>query len=280
MSIFNKFTDTIFLKEDSELENKVKVLKDLNERFPSNKKIAKELKIAEYGLKGEKEIEYCLKNANIGMYVLHDINLVVDDYKAQIDYIVITPSKCYLIECKNMIGEITIDETGQFVRKYNDIETAIESPLRQSQRHREILQKIINSNKKGILDLFFSREKFEEYFDSIVVFANNSAIINMKNAPDEIKEKVIRSDELVNHIIKDTKLFGDNDSQKAMKDLAERFLKRNVKEEVNYDSLFNINTTCPRCGGNLKEKNGVHGKFIGCTNYPECNYTEDIKEEN
>ena len=34
---------------------------------------------------------------------------------------------------------------------------------------------------------------------------------------------------------------------------------------------------CPKCGGNLKKKKGKYGYFIGCSNYPNCKYTSDIK---
>ena len=33
---------------------------------------------------------------------------------------------------------------------------------------------------------------------------------------------------------------------------------------------------CPECGGHLKKKKGKYGYFIGCSNYPNCNYTRKI----
>lgn len=33
---------------------------------------------------------------------------------------------------------------------------------------------------------------------------------------------------------------------------------------------------CPDCGGQLKEKSGKFGSFIGCSNYPKCRYTRKI----
>jgi hypothetical protein len=35
---------------------------------------------------------------------------------------------------------------------------------------------------------------------------------------------------------------------------------------------------CPKpgCGGRLVERNGRHGRFLGCTNYPGCRYTENL----
>ena len=33
---------------------------------------------------------------------------------------------------------------------------------------------------------------------------------------------------------------------------------------------------CPTCGSPLSIRLGRHGRFIGCTNYPECDYTRDL----
>ena len=33
---------------------------------------------------------------------------------------------------------------------------------------------------------------------------------------------------------------------------------------------------CPRCGGQLVIRNGKKGQFVGCSNYPKCNYMEDM----
>ncbi|MDD5146053.1 MAG: topoisomerase DNA-binding C4 zinc finger domain-containing protein [Candidatus Pacebacteria bacterium] len=38
-------------------------------------------------------------------------------------------------------------------------------------------------------------------------------------------------------------------------------------------------TGCPKCkDGNLTVRNGEYGKFLGCTNYPRCDYTKNIKK--
>lgn len=34
---------------------------------------------------------------------------------------------------------------------------------------------------------------------------------------------------------------------------------------------------CPECGGQLIERAGKFGKFLGCSNYPKCKYTKDLK---
>ena len=118
MELFKKFTETIFYKKDSQLEEQISALKELQQEYPNNSKLNYKLKLCELGLIGENEIEFELKNANIGMYILHDVNLKYKDLTAQIDYIIITPGYTYFVECKNLIGNISVNNRGEFIREY------------------------------------------------------------------------------------------------------------------------------------------------------------------
>ena len=31
---------------------------------------------------------------------------------------------------------------------------------------------------------------------------------------------------------------------------------------------------CPKCGERLVPRSGQYGKFMGCSNYPDCKYTK------
>lgn len=35
---------------------------------------------------------------------------------------------------------------------------------------------------------------------------------------------------------------------------------------------------CPKCGSFLKLRSGAYGEFLGCTGYPNCRYTENIRK--
>jgi hypothetical protein len=35
---------------------------------------------------------------------------------------------------------------------------------------------------------------------------------------------------------------------------------------------------CPKCGGMMKVKSGKYGKFLGCSNYPNCRHTMAIDD--
>ena len=37
--------------------------------------------------------------------------------------------------------------------------------------------------------------------------------------------------------------------------------------------------SCPNCEGWLQPRIGKHGRFLGCTNFPDCDYTRDIRQQ-
>lgn len=57
MSVFNKFRETIFLKEDSDLESRIEALNSIKDKMKNqNEEIDKDIKLLEYGLNGKKSI--------------------------------------------------------------------------------------------------------------------------------------------------------------------------------------------------------------------------------
>lgn len=241
LNVFDKFTDTIFYKKDSELAYQVEVFKKLQKNYPNNYELEKKLKTSQLGLIGENEIEYELKNANIGMYVLRDVNLKYKDLTAQIDYIIITPGFLYFVECKNLIGNITVNERGEFIREYQigkkTIKEGIYSPIRQSERHVELFKKIYKKRNNTLLDKIFFENR-TSWYKPIVVMANSKNILNVKKAPKDIKNRIIKSDQLIDYIKKDISSI-DKDllsNQKVMKNFAFSIMDNyNVEIERDYE---------------------------------------------
>ena len=235
MGLFELFTETIFLKTDSDLQKKIEKLSELQTKYPSNKKIELDLMLCKLGLAGENEIEYELKNANLGMYVLHDITIKYEDLTAQIDYIVVTTGKIYLIECKNMVGNITVNERGDFIREINHQKEGIYSPLRQAERHVEILKKIWLS-RKGIFHKVFQEGKFDYWYVPLVAIANQKSILNTRYAPKETKQKIVKSDQLVNYIKKDISTIDKNllGSKKNTYEVANWLLSLDTPQKNDY----------------------------------------------
>ncbi len=56
-------------------------------------------------------------------------------------------------------------------------------------------------------------------------------------------------------------------------------LQKKTKEIKKEDLQEKLDRKCPECGGDLVVKFGRFGKFIACSNYPSCRYTEKTAEE-
>ena len=72
---------------------------------------------------------------------------------------------------------------------------------------------------------------------------------------------------------------GTNYSIEEMDEIYNKLLN-SAFEMSNKEHVKNIRQTqsdlkagiCPRCGGELVERNGKYGKFLGCSNYPKCTF--------
>ena len=50
---------------------------------------------------------------------------------------------------------------------------------------------------------------------------------------------------------------------------------RNVQTVQQNRDMAIANGKCPKCGGNLVERKGRYGSFLGCSNYPRCRFTHN-----
>lgn len=238
------FNDTIFYKEDSDLQSRYDALKKLNEEHPNNDELLSELYIIKKGLDGENEIAYQLKKSHIGMYVLRDVKVKHEDLTAQIDYVIITPTYDYYIECKNLVGNITVTDKGDFIREFTvngrKIKKGMYSPLRQVEAQREVLRKIWDSDSNTLQKIFGS--KYFDYFRRVlVVAANQDTILNTNKAPKDMKYKILRADALVRQIEYDLEHKANNDphySKKDMEKAAQYYIDISYNEDINYYDYY------------------------------------------
>lgn len=246
MGLFSKKIGQIFLKETGDAEVFIEKMEKLQERAGGavKKEIEKQLKIARYGELGERNIAFELKNSGIDMYVLHDLFLEEGALSAQIDYIVITRKHIFIIECKNLIGNIEIDNTGAFIRSFElygkKVREGIYSPITQNQRHLMVLKEIVKSSKSNFITKAMFEKSFEQNYKSIVVLANPKTCLNARFAPKEIKNQVIRADQLISYIKEQEKLGSEvqSNSSEEMRKLAEFFLEQNRPNQSDYAKKY------------------------------------------
>lgn len=272
MGLFQKRIGPVFLKEDSESQEFIERLQLLSEQATDELKaeIDKQIKIAQYGLQGEKSIAFELKNSGMDMYILHDIYLEVDGLSAQIDYLLVTRKHIYVLECKNLIGNIEVDNSGNFIRTYElsgkKIKEGIYSPITQNQRHLQVIKELGLKRRKNILAKTLYEKSFESAHKSLVVLANSKTCLNAKFAKKEVKDKIIRLDQL-NARIKEIEATSRESemSSDVMKEVAESFLSVSVKNRSDYAKKYEELVAAVECNA----KNADTKSYI----------KEEIKEE-
>lgn len=245
MGLFTKSIGPVFLKKSNQATEYIDKLKVLLEKCSGELKeeIEKQITIAEYGIKGEESIAFELKNSGIDMYILQDICLEYGDLSAQIDYIIITRKRSYIIECKNLIGDIEINSSGDFIRTYQikgrKIKEGIYSPITQNARHLQVLRELRKASKGNVIARMIFDKYFDENYKSIVVLANPKTVLNAKYAKKEVKEQIVRGDQLIHKIKEMDKLVTDAMAEKDMLEIANFYLQNNKELRLDYAEKYN-----------------------------------------
>ncbi|MCR4822255.1 MAG: NERD domain-containing protein [Treponema sp.] len=312
MGLFSK-PEVVILKDSCDSKEYLAKLQELRATVPDNsvaaEKIDKEIAITEAGIFGEDSVLFELKNSGMDLVVIRDLCLQTEDGRtAQIDFFVITPYANVIIECKNLFGNIEINNKGDFIRSFEykrrKYKEGIYSPITQNERHLDVYKDCWESNK-GFMTKLIAGKYFTDYNKTIVVLANSKTVVNDKFAKKEIKQQVIRADQLINYLKNLKTDVASN--MKSMRESGERILAMNVQERTYYFKKFEDLSTevktetvspkstkelqpvdkaeeklvCPRCGGQLVLRTAKKGEnagnhFYGCSSFPKCRYIRNL----
>ena len=194
---------------------------------------------------------------------INNLILIDDNGKShQIDHIEIRHNGIFCIETKNYIGWIFGGENQDKWTQclYTGEKHQFINPLKQNKSHIFHISRVLGKKYK---------------INSVVVMVKNNADkINLTN--------VVNLADMKRYL----KNFNDgtNYSVEEMDEIYNKLLNAAV-EISNKEHVENIRQTqielkegiCPRCGGQLVERNGKYGKFWGCFNYPRCTFVLNRK---
>lgn len=86
------------------------------------------------------------------IHVINDVCISKDKEYAQIDHLVVTPFRTWIIESKSTSGRFVIDEGGQWVKKINGREFGMASPIQQAKLQSRILIEHLQKYDCRLLD--------------------------------------------------------------------------------------------------------------------------------
>ena len=229
----------VVLKEGSTAEEQLHQMEAAKGTFgpQAEARLEKDLRLVRAGIDGERRILYELKNSHMDMFILQDLFLEHEGLTAQIDFLVITPQRNFVIECKNLVGNIEINSQGDFTRSFEGGKReGIYSPITQNQRHLELIKALRKAGRSTVANLV-AGSSTDDIYRSLVVLANPKTILNNRYAKRDVKAQVIRADQLIETIkrVNDEKGPGrDKTFRSVTQDCAEWFLAQHKPREIDY----------------------------------------------
>lgn len=254
MTLFNKLfgqkrtiQSPIFAKDFTKENYQLIALNELLNQVTDEVKresIEKDIMLLKYGIDGENNVYFELKNSFLPILCLHDVRIEYDDYVAQLDFVVISNKFTCILETKKLSGNISIDQDGNFVRTIRnkngrEYKEGIYSPVTQNTRHVDILKHVLSKelkiNNMPIL--------------SLVVMANPKTIIKKVKCPAEIEKTLIKFDQLKATLEKyqNDKANQYNLSEKDMYSIAELLTKLNKPVDMNFETKYQLAAEAAQC---------------------------------
>lgn len=108
--------------------------------------IREEIRKQDAGVRGEDRLVARLNELRLhGEFrVFSDVCLVLEDWKVQIDCLVVTDRCCIILESKNISGNLYFnDELDEFYKEENGVESPISNPYFQLMRHIRFMKEFL-----------------------------------------------------------------------------------------------------------------------------------------
>ncbi len=262
-----EFTKDFSVDDNAQIAHLLQLLDQVTD--DSKVKIEKELLNIRSGLSGERNVYFELKNSRLPIVCLHDIRLEHNNHEAQFDFIIIASEFILVLETKKLFGNITIDNEGNFTREYQIngkfYKEGMYSPITQNERHIRLLKE------------FLVEQKLIKHCPiySLIVIANDKTIVNKKFAKAEVKNLIIKHDQLIERL---HQYISENNLVKLrhnyMREIAETIINNNSPIEYDYikklsleikaeeNSAIEISTETPILADESSKEDEEEGKNV------------------
>lgn len=204
---------------------------------------------------GEYFVKKKLKELPSEYIILNDIFIKLDKYSSQIDHVVVSDYGVFVIETKKYNGEFI---GGEYDKKWLNTKNGkyYDNPINQNYGHVQNLKRLLKLEDNQIFSIicFTGDIKLKEKYDELTDLYTILDKIKSYN-----KKTITNRQEIVN-IIKNN-------------NITNRRIRKDYYKSIKKNNGINI---CPKCGSELVARNGINGRFVGCSNYPKCKFTKNI----
>ncbi len=219
------------------------------------------------GKAGEKRVASILDKLPKEKYTtINDLIIKDENGLHQIDHLIVSTYGIFIIETKNYKGIIYGNEFEDYwTQNIYGNRCKFKNPIHQNYGHFKTVETLL-------------KDKYDIPIFPIVAFSSNG-----KLRVKATKSTVLYINEIKRHIesisveekisIEDMKsILNILDSAKTSGVQAKKEQVAEAKQKKQETEQKIAIGICPRCGGNLVERNGKYGPFIGCSNFPKCKF--------
>ncbi|MDO6610655.1 nuclease-related domain-containing protein [Shewanella sp. 1_MG-2023] len=162
------------------------------------------------GQKQEQNVAFFLRRAfkdNPEILVINDFKFSFNDETAQIDHLIVYPYGFVLIESKSIKGHVKVNQQQEWTRSYNNQWSGIPSPIKQVELQQDLFQELLDHHRLDILEKFLGiKQGFGgRCWDHLCVISSN-AVIDRKTMPKAVSEQLVKTEFLVDKLLKMMKL--------------------------------------------------------------------------
>lgn len=191
--------------------------------------------------------------------IINNVLIKTNGSTHQIDHVIVSPYGIFSVETKQYNGFITGSKYDKkWVRHAGKNKYYYTNPIMQNYGHVKALSQLLNISESKIYN---------------IVCIPSRANLKIKHDGE-----LVRYDTIVNKILSYKKIVINNVEEIVetinKNNITDRIIKKEHVKNIRENIIDKDIEKCPKCGGNLIERNGKYGKFIGCSNYPKCRYTK------
>lgn len=216
---------------------------------------------------GEKRVSSKLLSLPNEYHLFDDVYIEVEGRSVQIDHVIISQYGVFVIETKNYTGWIFgTDKSEYWTKNVYGTKFQFRNPLKQNYSHMKSLQALLDipANKFIPIIVFLNGATLKCHTSGIVIYSHqlNSTILSYKTH--------LLSEEKVLQLTKQLSSANIIDKKRQKTHVYK------IKQEIYEKQILVTSSICPKCKGELVERQGKHGRFLGCSNYPKCKFTANL----
>ncbi len=230
------------------------------------------------GERGERRVSSFLEDLPSEDYwVFNDLLIRDRNYTTQIDHIILSRFGVFVIETKNMHGKVYGSASAEFWDQYlpdwgykafgSTQKHQFRNPIWQNAGHIRSLCRLVFDDDVPILGIVVFP------YDTELKVNATQPVLKMMNVVPFIKKyqaEVLSSKQMDFYRRRLLEVSTTSESERK------HHLENVARNKERRDAAV-ANGKCPRCGGHLVLREGRYGRFYGCSNYPTCNYTLNVR---